>query len=57
MTTVVVTEEVITLLTTVEQGPPGIKGEPGFTVGVAVISGGIASTDYSDKYVFDGGSA
>jgi hypothetical protein len=34
MTAVVVTEEVITLLTTVEQGPPGIKGEPGFTVGL-----------------------
>lgn len=66
MTTVTVTEEVILLtqetvetitVTTVEQGPPGIQGESGFTVGIDVISGGASNTDYSAGYVFDGGAA
>ena len=65
MTTVTVTEEIIRLtaetvtvvtLTVCEQGPPGIQGEPGFSTGIDIISGGSPTTDYTNEYQFDGGT-
>lgn len=65
MTTVTVTEEVITLtqevvetitVTTAEQGPPGPPGESGFTNAIDVISGGAPDTDYSEGFIFFGGN-
>lgn len=38
------------------QGPQGIQGEPGFTIGVDIISGGTPSSDYSEGYIFEGGT-
>lgn len=47
----------IEIIEVATQGPPGIQGESGFTVGIDVISGGASNTDYSAGYVFDGGTA
>lgn len=38
------------------QGPRGVQGEPGFTTGIDIISGGDPSTDYTNEYQFDGGA-
>lgn len=38
------------------QGPKGVQGEPGFTTGIDVISGGAPATDYANEYQFDGGA-
>jgi len=65
MTTVTVSEEKITVLneivetitiTVAEQGPPGPQGEPGFSTGIDIISGGAPSTEYTNEYRFDGGT-
>jgi len=64
MTTVVVEEEVITLtsevvetitVTVAEQGPPGPAGlfAP---EGIDIISGGSPSTDFTNGYLFEGGT-
>ena len=65
MTTVTVTEEIIALtaetvtvitVAVCEQGPPGAQGQPGFTTGIDIISGGTPTTDYTNEYQFDGGT-
>lgn len=38
------------------QGAKGVQGEPGFTTGIDVISGGVPATDYTNDYQFDGGA-
>ena len=58
--TEIVTSEVgATLIEVVElaqQGPPGPAGTPGFTTAIDIISGGAPDTDYSDGYIFFGGT-
>lgn len=38
------------------QGPPGPQGNHGFQTSVDVISGGTPSTDYTNGFIFEGGT-
>lgn len=58
-TELVTTSESVATLEFVElaiPGPPGPPGRDGFTVAIDVISGGAPDTDYSDGYIFSGGT-
>jgi hypothetical protein len=39
-----------------DQGPPGPPGRDGFTSAIDIISGGAPDTDYTDGYIFSGGT-